>query len=397
MMPIVKKELRMLFRNAGFGWLMILSYLLPLAVFYLLFRFSGQLIQEQISGGKREKIKIAWVSEKGEASEIRKSLEKNLQIHLIDSLEETDLEEAIELDSIAAGIVIAKNFDSSIVKKEKTAISLYFKGNSKAVSTLQKNINNYKREITRVNISESNLPEGVVNPIEINEIDLSSIDELLDNITVILNNTVAILLSLLILIFGSIGARYALNKLLTADINAGASFYYQQASVRPTDLFMPKIMLGSFFSFSLIFLSLCGFMTALSINQNGIIQGIIEQLRIMLSLDSILLIFFVVMPFALLLSGFWAFFSLKGKKNLLAFISNLLLTILVFSFILFGTFAPALNSANSFLPFFSQLIFIKTILSEEISYANISAVFFGTFIWAIFFTAISLLRFKRFM
>ena len=56
MMTLLLKEIRCLFLNSRFGWLLLMSYLIPFAVFFMLFRFSGQLIQQQIDGSNKKKI-----------------------------------------------------------------------------------------------------------------------------------------------------------------------------------------------------------------------------------------------------------------------------------------------------------------------------------------------------
>jgi len=396
MIPFLKKEFRSIFRNGRFGWLLFMSYLIPFAVFYLLFQFSGQLIQQQIEGTKREKIKIAWVSKEGEASEIRESLKRNLQIQLIDSLDEDELEEALEKDSIAAGIVIAENFDSSIAKKEKTSITLYSKGNTKAVSTVQKNIVAYRREISKRNLSESNLPESIVNPIEINEKDLSSIEELIDNISDMLKRTVAVMLSLLLLIFGTAGARFALNRVFWAEKSLGLNLYYRQASIATISIFTPKIVCAAIFSYVPMLLSLLGFVSALSINQEGIIQGIIDQLKLMLGWNELVLILCLALPLAILFTGFWGFLILIFRRNVALFLSNLVLMLLIVSFILIAATVTGLNYANAFLPFLNIVISVKSIMSSEINMANIALAIAVTLLWGIVFNVLTFIKFKKF-
>ncbi len=394
-MTLLLKEIRCLFRNSRFGWLLLMSYLIPFAVFFMLFRFSGQLIQQQIDGSNKKKFKVAWISKDGAADEIRKKLERNSQIILIDSLDEDALEEAVSIDSISIGIVIADNFDSAIVKQEKAEISLYFKGEGKALSLVQKTITAYRREVTKRNIKDIKLPDGIVNPIEINEKDLSSIQEIIANVSDMLNRSVAILLSLLIFIFGVIGARFALSRLFWTEQASGLNFYYKQSTTGSSVIFGLKIICASFFSFLMIFFSLLGFATAIYFDQGGIIQAIIIQLKSMLGWNNLALIMLLALPLAFAYSGFWAMMNFIFNKQVRAFFSNLSFMILLVLLVVVGSSAADLNYSNTFLPLLSPVIFIKTMMSSELSTSGYILVFLGTLCWGILFNLLNFYKFKK--
>jgi hypothetical protein len=394
-MTLLLKEIRCLFRNSRFGWLLLMSYLIPFAVFFMLFRFSGQLIQQQIDGSNKKKFKVAWISKDGAANDIRKKLEQNPQIVLIDTLDEDALEEAISIDSISVGIVIANNFDSAIAKQEKAEISLYFKGEGKALSMVQKSISAYRRAVTKRNVKDSKLPDGIVNPIEINEKDLSSIQEIIDNVSDMLNRSVAILLSLLMFIFGVIGARFALGKLFWTEQAAGLNFYYSQAAISSSRIFGLKIICASFFSFLMMLLSLFGFATAIYFDQGGIIQGIIIQLKTMFGWNNITLIMLLALPLSFAYSGFWGMMNFMFNKQISVFLSNLSFMILLVILVIAGASAADLNYTNAFLPAISPVIFIKTMLSSELSTLGFALVFVGTLCWGMLFNLLNLYKFNK--
>lgn len=394
-MTLLLKEIRCLFLNSRFGWLLLMSYLIPFAVFFMLFRFSGQLIQQQIDGSNKKKFKVAWISKDGAANDIRKKLERNPQIVLIDTLDEDALEEAVSVDSISVGIVIANNFDSAIAKQEKAEISLYFKGEGKALSLVQKSISAYRREVTKRNVKDSKLPDGIVNPIEITEKDLSSIQEIIENISEMLNRSVAILLSLLMFIFGVIGARFALDKLFWTEQTAGLNFYYSQAAISSSRIFGLKIICASFFSFLMMLLSLLGFATAIYFDQGGIIQAIIIQLKTMLGWYNIALLMLLALPLSFTYSGFWGMLNLMLNKRISVFLSNLSFLILLVLMVIAGASTADLNYINAFLPTISPVIFIKTMLSSELSTFGFALVFLGTLCWGILFNLVNLYKFNK--
>ena len=394
-MTLLLKEIRCLLLNSRFGWLLLMSYLIPFAVFFMLFRFSGQLIQQQIDGSNKKKFKVAWISKDGAANDIRKKLERNPQIVLIDTLDEDALEEAVSVDSISVGIVIANNFDSAIAKQEKAEISLYFKGEGKALSLVQKSISAYRREVTKRNVKDSKLPDGIVNPIEITEKDLSSIQEIIENISEMLNRSVAILLSLLMFIFGVVGARFALGKLFWTEHTAGLNFYYNQAAIGSSRIFGLKIVCASFFSFLMMLLSLLGFATAIYFDQGGIIQAIIIQLKTMLGWYNIALLMLLALPLSFTYSGFWGMLNLMFNKHISVFLSNLSFLILLVLMVIAGASAADLNYINAFLPTISPVIFIKTMLSSELSTFGFALVFLGTLCWGILFNLVNLYKFNK--
>jgi hypothetical protein len=395
-MSIISKELKATTRNGRLAWLLLMSFLIPFAVFFMLFRFSGQLIQQQIEENSKKKYKVAWVSKGTEASEIRKKLERNQQIQLIDSLDEDEVQEFIELDSLAVGIVISENFDSAVSKREKAVINLYFKGDNRGTAIVQKIIGNYRREISKRNVNDLKLPEGISNPIEINENDLSNIQEIIDNVSEMLNSSVAILLSLILFIFGIIGARYSLNELFWKERESGVNIYYLQSVIKPSKIFFIKMLLASGISFLMMFLSLLGFALAISFDQDGIIQGIILQIKSSLTWTSIGLIMFLALPMSVIFTGFWGLLKFLFRNKIAGFLSNFGFMLLLILVLIVGTSTTLLNDGNAFLPFMNFVIFIKTLISAEMGMMPILLSFLGAAIWGILFQLFNLFKFRSF-
>jgi hypothetical protein len=139
-----------------------------------------------------------------------------------------------------------------------------------------------------------------------------------------------------------------------------------------------------------------GFVSALSINQEGIIQGIIDQLKLMLGWNELVLILCLALPLAILFTGFWGFLILIFRRNVALFLSNLVLMLLIVSFILIAATVTGLNYANAFLPFLNIVISVKSIMSSEINMANIALAIAVTLLWGIVFNVLTFIKFKKF-
>jgi hypothetical protein len=395
-MSLISKEFKAITRNSRFAWLLLMSFLIPFAVFFMLFRFSGQLIQQQIDGTNNKKFKVAWISKGTEGSELKSKLKNNFQIVLIDSLDEEQLQEAVEVDSISVGIIIAENFDSSIAKQEKAGITLYFKGQGRALAVVEKTIAAYRREISKRNIKDSKLPDGIVNPIEITENDLSSIQEIIDNVSEMLNRTVAVLLSLLLYIFGVMGARFALNQLFWSERISGVGMYYQQSVLGKARIFSTKIITASLTSFVMMFLSILGFAMAISIDQGGIIQGIIIQLKEMLHWKNIGMIMLIALPLGLVFTGFWAMFRFLFADRLAGFLANLAYLIILILLVSSAALSSSFSYSSAFTPFLNLGFFIKALMSEELGVQMIFISCIGALLWGLLFNIINSMIFRKY-
>jgi hypothetical protein len=394
---LVTKEIKSLFRQSRSAWLLIMAFFIPFALFFMLFRFSGQIIQSQIDSSTTKKYKVAWVADEGQAADIKRKLQLNLQIELKDGLSEEEMIEAIENDSLSAGIIIGENFDSAVAKKEKAEITFYFKGSNRAVNIVEKTLAGYRKEIVKQNLKDSGLPEAMLNPIEVNEQDLSSMQDMIDNLSELLNRSISSLLSLLLLIFGALGARHALNTVFWKEDYDAYKAMYKQSVVSSSTIFLSKIGLASFFSFLMMGLSVFGFAAALSIDQTGIIQGIMLQIRTLLSWTSLSYILLCSIPMSMIFSGFWGMIGFNFRRSFSVLLANIAFLLLLIIFLIAGSSSQMLNVSNVYYPFISLVLSIKSIMSADFNLSLLLNAFVVMLIWGLIFNIINLWRFRKSM
>jgi hypothetical protein len=394
-MFLFQKEYKSISRQARSWWLLLMAFIIPFAIFYFLFSFSSRLIQEQIEGSNKKRFKVAWVAGENQAEAIRKKLDLHLQIDLLTVYTEDDLADALENDSISVGIVIGENFDSALSKLEKAEIMLYYKGSSRALSIVEKTIGNYRREISKKNVKESNLPEGIVNPIEVTEKDLSNMQEMIDNVSELLNKSIATLLSLLLLIFGSIGARFGLKTVLWKEKAQGLLSIKHQSVISPNLFFRNKTLITSLFAWKMMFLALLGFAAALSMKQVGIMHGIMLQLRGILDWNNLGILIFTAIPLSFFFSAFWAFIGFWTSKGLSAFLGNLIFAVLLLIFTLAGSSSTLLNEFNAFAPFLNLIYLNQSIFSGEQTLILTLIAWLGMLCWGLLLTVINAIKFRK--
>jgi hypothetical protein len=392
---LITKEIKSLFRQSRSTWLLLMAFFIPFALFFMLFRFSGQIIQSQIDSSTTKKYKVAWIAEDGQAEEIKRKLKLNLQIEIKENIGEDEMIEAIENDSLSAGIIIGENFDSAIAKKEKAEITFYFKGSNRAVNIVEKTLAGYRKEIVKQNLKDSGLPEAMLNPIDVNEQDLSSMQDMIDNLSELLDRTISSLLSILLLILGAVGARHALNTVFWREAHQGYKLLYSQSVVSSTRIFLSKIGLASLFSFSMMGLSVLGFAAALSMDQTGIIQGIMLQIRTLLNWTSLSYILLCSVPMAFIFSGFWGIIGFNFHRSLSVLLANIAFMLLLIIFVLLGSSSQMLNASNMFYPFLSLVFSIKSIMSADFNLLLLLKAFVPMLVWVIFFNVLNLWRFRK--
>lgn len=359
------------------SWILVFSaFLIPFALFYLLFSYSGKMIEEQIDGISKRKYKIAWIGSDNQATDLKKKMKIHLQLNLIENMDELQAMEAVKKDSIALAIVFDENFDSSIAQKKTADIKLIFKGENRGLSIVEKLIKNYKNEIIKKNLAEINIPEGLVIPIEVTERDLTNNQEMIDNVYKIINNSLALILSILFLIFGFWGSRYASKTFINHEIE-NQNYYLKNLS-------------STAMSAKMMFFALFGFLAALNIKQTGIMDGIMIQLRSLFSWNAVLLLILSALTFAIFIHGLLNLINTRLKKSTSNMVSNILLVVFLMMFLLAGSSKTDLNYALALNPF-SNIVLANKQLLEDSSYLNhVLAVWLILTLYGLMFHALAL-------
>jgi hypothetical protein len=359
------------------SWILVFSaFLIPFALFYLLFSYSGKMIEEQIDGISKRKYKIAWIGSDNQATDLKKKMKIHLQLNLIENMDELQAMEAVKKDSIALAIVFDENFDSSIAQKKTADIKLIFKGENRGLSIVEKLIKNYKNEIIKKNLAEINVPEGLVIPIELTERDMTNNQEMIDNVYKIINNSLALILSILFLIFGFWGSRYASKTFINHEIE-NQNYYLKNLS-------------STAMSAKMMFFALFGFLAALNIKQTGIMDGIMIQLRSLFSWNAVLLLILSALTFAIFIHGLLNLINTRLKKSTSNILSNILLVVFLMMFLLAGSSKTDLNYALALNPFSNIVLANKQLLEDSSPLNHVLAVWLILTLYGLMFHALAL-------
>lgn len=359
-MNLSTKDFLRVFGNLYGVFFLFIAFFIPFGLFYSLFNLSASMVKNQIDSMTSKKYKVAWISENNQAKELRDKLELNLRIQLTDKIKEAELKDAILKDSISVGIVVSEKFDSAVSQQKKAGLKLYYEGQSKGLAMVEKAIAGYRKSIVDKNLSDLNLPDGLVSPLDIKENDLTDTQALIENAIKTLNNTVSSLLVLLLLIFGVVGARFALKRNLaesnlpSEDTDSGSQLSVLSAGVA--------------FTFTMMLFSLLGLYLALSFRQEGIFEMIMLQLRSILTLDKLMLLMLTSIPLGMLIYGIWNTIFYYLKSGFAAVAANSVLVVLIFLSLVYGLSVESLSYNTVFLPYIGNVCAIKAILVTNYSF-----------------------------
>jgi hypothetical protein len=354
------KDFLRVFGNLYGVFFLFIAFFIPFGLFYSLFNLSASMVKNQIDSMTSKKYKVAWISENNQAKELRDKLELNLRIQLTDKIKEAELKDAILKDSISVGIVVSEKFDSAVSQQKKAGLKLYYEGQSKGLAMVEKAIAGYRKSIVDKNLSDLNLPDGLVSPLDIKENDLTDTQALIENAIKTLNNTVSSLLVLLLLIFGVVGARFALKRnLVESNLPSEDTDSGSQLSV---------LSAGVAFTFTMMLFSLLGLYLALSFRQEGIFEMIMLQLRSILTLDKLMLLMLTSIPLGMLIYGIWNTIFYYLKSGFAAVAANSVLVVLIFLSLVYGLSVESLSYNTVFLPYIGNVCAIKAILVTNYSF-----------------------------
>jgi hypothetical protein len=237
-------------------------------------------------------------------------------------------------------------------------------------------IKNYKNDIIKKNLAEINIPEGLVIPIEVTERDMTNNQEMIDNVYKIMNNSLALILSILFLIFGFWGSRYASKTFINHEIE-NQNYYLKNLS-------------STAMSAKMMFFALFGFLAALNIKQTGIMDGIMIQLRSLFSWNAVLLLILSALTFAIFIHGLLNLINTRLKKSTSNMVSNILLVVFLMMFLLAGSSKTDLNYALALNPFSNLVLANKQLLEDSSPLNHVLAVWLILTLYGLMFHALAL-------
>jgi hypothetical protein len=145
----------------------------------------------------------------------------------------------------------------------------------------------------------------------------------------------------------------------------------------------------------MMFLALLGFAAALSMKQDGIMHGIMLQLREILDWNSLGILVFTAIPLSFFFSAFWSFIGLWVRKGLSAFLGNLIFSVLLLIFTLAGSSSTLLNEFNAFAPFLNLIYLNQSIFSGEQTLILTLIAWLGMLCWGFFLSVLNVINFRK--
>lgn len=391
----LSKELKNLLRHQRTWWLLSITFFVPLIGFFLLFRFTGQVISAQTDTEKRDIYKIAWIAKEGQATLLHRKLKLHRRVNLLDNLQESQLQSELEKDSIALGIVISPDFDSALVYGRKAKITLHYLQSRGVVTLVEKMISDIQKGVVRQRLDSLGLAADMVSPIDVSERNYFDLQALINAQFKRLQGAVSGLLALLLLIFGAIGARYGLRRIFWMEMEDGTISLLRSTAVSPFRLFSSKSIMVALFAWVSMGLAVLGFALALSFEQEGIMQSLITQFRDLATWGNLCLLIFSALPFALLLSQSWAFWGLVAKGFWAGFLSNIFMLLLLLFFLAAMVAVPVFNSFTAVLPYLNYVFLCFGILTSTYTFFNLLMAWLLTLLLALLLGSLNLGRWKR--
>ena len=234
---IFKKELIDVLRDRRTLFFMVV---IPVVVMPLLIFISLKFQEYQNKKSEEKILNIALVNESGD-TKIRDYIVNQKGVNLIEDIDADSLEAGIKSDSLQGGIYIGRNFLDDISTNQMGAIEIYYKS-SDLMSKAKRRINNaleqYKNEIVTDRLSQYNLGQDLLEPIEIINRDMSTKKETVGKL-------VGGLIPYMLVMFIFLGAMYPAIDLGAGEKERGSLETLLSSPATKFEITMGKLMVVS--------------------------------------------------------------------------------------------------------------------------------------------------------
>ena len=213
---------------------------MPVIVMPLIFIGSLKFQEYQNKKSEEKILNIALVNESGE-TKIRDYILNQKGVNLIEDIDADSLEAGIKSDSLQGGLYIGKNFLNNISTNQMGAIEIYYKS-SDLMSKAKRRINNaleqYKNEIVTDRLSQYNIGQDLLEPIEIINRDMSTKKETVGKL-------VGGLIPYMLVMFIFLGAMYPAIDLGAGEKERGSLETLLSSPATKFEITMGKLMVVS--------------------------------------------------------------------------------------------------------------------------------------------------------
>jgi len=366
-LTIFKKELKDTLRDRRS---IMLMFVFPILMIFLMMNLIITLGRSQERKAEEKVLTVALVK-KGNVDAFRSFLEKQAHIAVKDDVEadQDKINDMIQKKELDFAVVFDENFDRDVEERKSGTVELYYKAsgeNNIAKRRIRAALNEYREdllarriEVLNEEYTELNLDRSFVEPLTVNEKDLSSMKEKL-------GETVGGFLPYIFVIFCFLGAMYP-----AIDLAAGEKERATIETLLTSPASRLQIVMGKFLTVTLAGLISAGISILalyLALRQSKEIpQQVFDSIMRIIEFKSIGLLFSLLIPLCVFFAAMLLSFSIYARsfKEAQSIITPL--NFMVIIPVMIGLFPGIkLNAVTALIPILNVSLATKEIIAGTI-------------------------------
>jgi sodium transport system permease protein len=371
---IFKKEFKDILRDRRTIMMMVV---IPIFLIYIFINLSITLSRSQTRKAEEKSLKVALLK-KENVETFRTILEKQKNIIIKENPDASQINDLIQEEKLDFAVVFEADFDQKVKERKSGTVDLYFKASSENNIAKRRIINSlkqYKQELLSVRLEALSLDQSFVEPIKINEKDLSTQKERV-------GESIGGLLPYFFIIFCFLGAMYP-----AIDLGAGEKERATIETLLTSPASRMQIVLGKFFVITCtgIISALISILALyLAIQQaKGLPEGALQGILRIVEFKSIGLLFSLLVPVCVFFAAALLSISIFARSFKEAQSIMTPMNILVIIPVFIGLFPGIkLDTTTALIPVLNVSLATKEIISGTIKTGLLVEVYVSLFILA---------------
>ena len=384
---IFKKEFKDILRDRRTIMMMVV---MPILLIYVFINLSITLSRSQTRKAEEKTLKVALLS-KENIENFRTILEKQKNIIIKEDVEADKINGLIQEEKLDFAVVFEADFDRKVKERKSGNVDLYFKGsieNSIAKKRIHDSLKEYEQELLTVRLEALNLDHSFVEPLKIDEKDLSTQKEKI-------GESIGGLLPYFFIIFCFLGAMYP-----AIDLGAGEKERATIETLLTSPASRMQIVLGKFFVITCTgiisaLISILALYLALQ-QAKGLPEGALQGILRIVEFKSIGLLFSLLVPVCVFFAAALLSISIFARsfKEAQSIMSPLNILVIIPVFI--GLFPGIkLNTTTALIPMLNVSLATKEIIAGTIKTGLLAEVYVSLFVLAVLSLVFCAQWFKR--